>query len=113
MASWCESVPSTSKASPAWGVHELNSSTERNVLKGCAYAAIRRAEERIIRAGIYFADRVMRQSLGEVSDELRIALLVAVGDLNWYGGMTFVERSLLPNIEAFLGTLLPGTGGRS
>src|SRR6516165_6660557 len=93
------------------GVHEPRGGCRRaDLFECCRSTPAHCVQQRAISRRDDLADCVMRQALRVISDEVRISLLVAVGDLGWDRNLGFHLRSvyaILVGIQSsFYSTLL-------
>ena len=104
-------MPNPPKGSrAAWGV-----AAERDLFECRSSTLVHCVQQRAISRRVDLADCVMRQALRVISDEVRIYLFVAVGDLGWDRNLGFHLRSvyaILVGIQSsFYSTLLRLSGG--
>jgi hypothetical protein len=88
------------------GIHEHHSPAKRDFFEPFRRGVHCSANEAPVCSLVHFTDRIVRQSLGVIPDEIRVFLFISVGHLFRIAKFSRLSRGLNTNLECILHSLL-------
>ena len=88
------------KGQPSLGARQFHVSPEGNLRELVGIPGLHGRQQRAVRRRINFADAVMGQTLGIITDKVGIQGFVAIVDLAWSWNLAFGNRRPQPNSKA-------------
>lgn len=92
------------------GIRQLHAQTHEYAVEVSGVAAVDRAQQRVISAGVDLAQPIVRKRLGVAPDPARIARLITVVRVVGDRAVFFVLRRIDPGVERHLLSLMAADG---